>query len=99
VGAYPRAIAITPDGSRALIANYSDNTVTALAVGADGGLTVTGTALVVLAPSAIAITSDGSRALIANYDDNTVTALAVGAGGLSSPLCSTVKRDTSQTAE
>jgi YVTN family beta-propeller protein len=75
VGTDPDAIAITPDGSTAYVANAGDNTVTpittsdktarqAITVGSD--------------PDAIAITPDGKTAYVANAGTGTVTPITVG---------------------
>jgi YVTN family beta-propeller protein len=68
----PAAVAITPDGSTAWIANYSENTVTpvVLATGAVGNAITVGTN-----PDDIAITPDGAEAFVTNYGSDTVSVI------------------------
>ena len=68
----PAAVAITPDGSTAWIANYSENTVTpvVLATGAVGkAITVENN------PDDIAITPDGAKAYVTNFGSDTVSVI------------------------
>ncbi len=70
VGNNPDAIAITPDGTMAYVANSGGSTVTPINVSTEEP----GTPITVgSGPSAIAITPDGSTAYVANNNDNTVT--------------------------
>ena len=70
VGANPQAIAITPDGSTAFVANYGSNSVTPIrTVSRRAGAPIP----VGKQPWAIAITPDGRTAYVANYGSNTVT--------------------------
>jgi DNA-binding beta-propeller fold protein YncE len=70
VEAWPRAIAITPDGRTAYVANGLGTTVVPidLATGTAGAPITVG-----IDPDAIAITPDGNTAYVANYADDTVT--------------------------
>jgi YVTN family beta-propeller protein len=64
VGAGPVAIALTPDGSRAYVANSGSNTVSVITTANN---TVTGSPIPVgFTPVAIAITPDGTHAYVAN---------------------------------
>jgi YVTN family beta-propeller protein len=70
VGANPQAIAITPDGSTAFVANYGSNSVTPIrTVSRRAGTPIP----VGRQPWAIAITPDGRTAYVANYGSNSVT--------------------------
>jgi DNA-binding beta-propeller fold protein YncE len=74
VGDSPTSVAITPDGTRALVSNWDDGTVTVL----DLTQPIIGPGYTVPAgreATAIAITPDGSLALVANTSDHTVTVL------------------------
>ncbi len=68
----PAAVAITPDGSTAWIANYSENTVTpvVLATGAVGKAITVGNN-----PDDIAITPDGAEAYVTNFGSDTVSVI------------------------
>jgi YVTN family beta-propeller protein len=73
----PSAIAITPNGATALVANSALHTVTpvTLSTGTVGSPITVGNN-----PSAIAITPDGTKAYVANYNANgagTVTAITL----------------------
>ncbi|HXZ73875.1 MAG TPA: alkaline phosphatase family protein, partial [Streptosporangiaceae bacterium] len=70
VGANPQAIAITPDGSTAFVANYGSDTVTPIrTVSRRAGTPIP----VGKQPRAIAITPDGRTAYVVNYGSDTVT--------------------------
>jgi YVTN family beta-propeller protein len=70
VGANPQAIAITPDGSTAFVANYGSNSVTPIrTVSRRAGTPIP----VGKKPWSIAITPDGRTAYVANYGSDTVT--------------------------
>jgi YVTN family beta-propeller protein len=70
VGANPQAIAITPDGRTAFVANYGSDSVTPIGtVSRRAGTPIP----VGKQPWAIAITPDGRTAYVANYGSNTVT--------------------------
>jgi YVTN family beta-propeller protein len=77
VGANPEAIAITPDGRTAYVANYGSNSVTPI----DTATRQAGPPIVVGAnPEAIAITPDGRTAYVANYGSNSVTPVDTATG-------------------
>ena len=70
VGTNPDAIAITPNGATAYVANDNDGTVTPIDLAAN----TAGTPITVgTQPNAIAITPDGTTAEVVNFDDDTVT--------------------------
>ena len=112
VGTYPDAIAITPDGDRAYVANYTSNSVTPIDL-------VTGKALAAIhlaanaGPAGIAITPDGKTAYVtdagASRDlgdtitpidlatDKTEAPITVGPGPRASPSPPTASAPTSRT--
>ena len=70
VGSNPEAIAVTPDGKTAFVANYGSNTVTPI----DTATRKAGPPIAVgKQPTAIAITPNGRTAYVANYGSDTVT--------------------------
>ena len=70
VGANPQAIAITPDGRTAFVANYGSDSVTPIrTVSRRAGAPIP----VGQQPWAIAITPSGKTAYVANYGSDTVT--------------------------
>ena len=83
VGPMPTAIAITPDGKTAYVANEGSNTVTPITI-------ATGTAgtpiTVGSQPDAIAITPDGKTAYVDNEGSNTVTPITVATGTAGTPI-------------
>ena len=83
VGPMPMAIAITPDGKTAYVANEGSNTVTPITV-------ATGTAgtpiTVGSTPDAIAITPNGQTAYVANEGSRTVTPITVATGTAGTPI-------------
>ena len=83
VGPMPTAIAITPDGKTAYVANEGSNTVTPITV-------ATGTAgtpiTVGSTPDAIAITPNGQTAYVANEGSRTVTPITVATGTAGTPI-------------
>ncbi len=68
----PAAVAITPDGSTAWIANYAEGTVTpvVLATGAVGSAITVG-----LKPDDIAITPNGAKAYVTNFGSNSISVI------------------------
>ncbi len=73
VGSGPFGIAITPDGSRAYVANEFSGSVTPIDLATNtAGTPITGVGIL---PSAIAITPDGSRAYVASLISNDVTVI------------------------
>jgi len=83
VGPMPTAIAITPDGKTAYVANEGSNTVTPITI-------ATGTAgtpiTVGSTPDAIAITPNGQTAYVANEGSRTVTPITVATGTAGTPI-------------
>jgi DNA-binding beta-propeller fold protein YncE len=75
-GVQPKAIAISPNGQSAYVANWSDATVSQYDVLADGSLSSKSTATVADVagdyPSAIAVSPDGHSVYVTNSSDNTV---------------------------
>jgi YVTN family beta-propeller protein len=86
VGDAPAAVAISPDGSRALVVNEGDDTVSVVDVASD---VVVGTPIAVGdEPRGIALTPDGSRAYVANAGSDSVSVIdpRAGAAILAVPL-------------
>jgi YVTN family beta-propeller protein len=83
VGSNPLAIAITPDGKTAYVANFFSGTVTPIT-------TATNTAdppiMVDAEPLAIAITPDGKTAYVANEGSNNVTPIATATNTPGEPI-------------
>ncbi len=85
------AIAITPDGTTAYVANHGDGTVTPLrlappALAADHPLLPDAPITVGKHPWAIAITRDGKTAYVANYGDGTITPVNLASGVPAPPI-------------
>ena len=81
VGTGPRFIAVSPDGRKALVANFgtffdADNTVVVIDTASDQ---VVATITVGKRPFAIAITPDNRRAYVANSADNTISVIDLSA--------------------
>jgi len=72
VGVNPVGVAITPDGTRAYVANLAAGSVSVIDTATN---TVIGTVTVGLAPRGIAITPDGTRAYVVNRASNNVSVL------------------------
>ncbi len=80
VGSAPVSIAITPDGTKAYVANSSSNNVTPIILATGATETAIG---VGSGPIGIAITPDGTKAYVANFSDNNVSQIIIGMiGGL-----------------
>lgn len=72
VGTFPQGVAITPDGTKALVANWDSADVTVLDITQQPllpGYSVPAG----IGANAVAITPDGSVALVANFYDNSVS--------------------------
>ena len=83
VGSDPQAIAITPDGKTAYVANIGSDTVTPIATATNtAGPPIT----VGNSPDAIAITPDGKTAYVANGDSGTVTPIATATNTAGPPI-------------
>ena len=82
-GSNPDAIAITPDGETAYVANYYSNTVTPIttATNTAGTPITTGSS-----PGAIAITPDGKTAYVANLGSGTVTPITTATNTAGPPI-------------
>jgi YVTN family beta-propeller protein len=72
VGNNPDAVAITPDGDFAYVANFGSNTVSVIDTATN---TVAATVPVGLGPDAVAITPNGADAYVANLDSNNVSVI------------------------
>ena len=71
----PEAVAVTPDGTAAYVANSAESTVSEIVLTGSSAPKVTNTPLVLPTgsrPDAIAITPDGATAWVANYGTSTV---------------------------
>jgi YVTN family beta-propeller protein len=83
VGADPDAIAITPDGKTAYVANSGSGTVTPISTVTDAA----GPAITVGPdPQAIAVTPDGKTAYVLNSGSGTVTPIDVATGRAGLPI-------------
>jgi len=82
VGPNPRAVAVTPDGSKVYVANRGDNTVSVIATATN---TVTATIPVGPRPVGVAVTPDGSKVYVANVRDNTVSVIATATDTVTGP--------------
>ncbi len=74
VGLEPDAVAVTPNGSLALVANLLDGTVTPVSL---PSLRVGTPIHVGTHPDAVAVSPNGSLALVANFGDGTVTPISL----------------------
>jgi YVTN family beta-propeller protein len=72
VGDVPRDVAITPDGSRAYVANQFDGTVSVIDTATN---TVTATIPVGDYPFGVAVSPNGSRVYVTNADSDTVSVI------------------------
>ncbi|MFM8602095.1 MAG: fibronectin type III domain-containing protein [Actinomycetota bacterium] len=72
VGSTPRSVAVTPDGTKAYVANYSSNTVSVINTATN---TVTATITVGSVPNRVVISPDGTKAYVANYSGNSVSVI------------------------
>ena len=68
-------MAITPDGGRALVANYAGRSVSVIDTATN---TVTATVPVGWNPTVVAISPDGTRAYVTNLGDGTVSVVTIG---------------------
>ena len=77
VGANPQAIAITPDGRTAYVANYGSNTVTPISVatGHPGPAVPAGQA-----PNSLAVTPGSAKVFVVGGDSDTVTPITAATG-------------------
>ena len=72
VGKMAQGLAISPDGTRAYVANSHANTVSVIDTNTR---TVTATVPVGLYPLGVAFTPDSARAYVTNQDDHTVSVI------------------------
>lgn len=76
VGTHPDAIAISPDGRTAYVANFGSDNVTPIDVATDTAAAPGAWISVGSEPDAVAITPDGTTLLVANAGDGTVSVIA-----------------------
>ena len=72
VGVFPRAVAVSPDGSTVYVANENDGTVSVIDTVIN---TVGQTISVGMLPVSVAVSPDGSTVYVANEDDGTVSVI------------------------
>jgi len=83
VGDAPFAVAVTPDGSTAYVANFSSSDVTPIAVATN----TAGTPIPVgNDPFGVAVTPDGATLYVTNSDDGDVTPIAVATNTAGTPI-------------
>ena len=83
VGANPEAIAVTPDGRTAYVANYGSGSVTPI----DTATRKAGPPITVGAnPEAIAVTPDGRTAYVADFGSGSVTPIDTATGQAGPPI-------------
>ena len=75
VGDGARAIALTPDGTKAYVANFDDGTVSVLDVSTPSSMGLLTTIAVGGGPSGIAIPATGGKAYVTNSNDDTVSVI------------------------
>jgi len=73
VGNAPQNVAVTPDGSKAYVTNFYDNTVSVI----DRATDTVSTTIPVFGsePFGVAVTRDGSKAYVANFDSNDLSVI------------------------
>ena len=74
VGNRPLEVAVSPDGSRAYVANQSSGNVSVIDTAADS---VVATIAVGLNPYGVAVSPDGSRAYVANQSSGNVSVIGL----------------------
>ena len=75
IGDHPIGVAITPDGTKAYVANNYGNTVSVINVATGAASTIsTG---IGNGPDGVAITPDGTKAYVTSFTDSTVSVIAV----------------------
>ena len=72
VGSGPYKAAVTPDGTKAYVANSTGNSVSVINTSTNA---VTSTIAVGSGPTGIAVSPDGTKAYVANGNDNTVSVI------------------------
>ncbi len=93
-GVTPNTVAVDPTGRFAYVANFgsdvglpgSGTTVSQYTIGADGALTLNGTATTGLNPYSVAIDPSGQYAYVTNQGSNSVSQFTVGADGKLTPM-------------
>ncbi len=87
VGELPQAMAVSPNGRMAYVANWGDGTLSVLSIGAGGQLTPKATVDTNLAEAAgVALTPDGRSLYVANWDSNNVAQFRVLSDGSLTPM-------------
>ena len=77
VGDAPNSVAFSPNGKKAYVANYNEDTVSVITV-ATGEETSTIT--VGNGPTSVAFSPNGKKAYVANYNEDTVSVINVSTG-------------------
>ena len=72
VGNFPLGVAVTPDGTKVYVANFSDNTVSVIHTATN---TVVKTIPVGTGPMAVAVTPDGTKVYVTNDGSNNVSVI------------------------
>lgn len=88
VGSETRGVAIVDGKNTLLASNYTDASLTAYAVGADGGLTTRPSGVVSTGrtPTAVVTSPDGANAYVLNAGASSISQLAVGLDGVARSL-------------
>ncbi len=87
VGDDPEAMAVSPNGRTAYVANWGDGTLSVLSIGAGGELTPKATIDANLDEAAgVALTPDGRSLYVANWDSNNVAQFRVLSDGSLTPM-------------
>jgi len=75
----PVGVAVTPDGTKAYVTNYGNQTVSVIDTSINGVITGTGYPYSVKTqPAGVAVTPDGKYAYVANEGDNSLSKITVG---------------------
>lgn len=82
VGISPTAVAITPDGTKAVVANYDSASISIIDIQAATSTTVA----VGTSPSAVAITPDGQRAVVTNYGSGTASIVSLASNSVTNTV-------------
>ncbi|MDD4287410.1 MAG: FG-GAP-like repeat-containing protein, partial [Candidatus Peribacteraceae bacterium] len=73
VGRDPKMIAVTPDGTKAYVVNYGDDSVSVISTATN---TISTSIAVGDGPTSITITPDGTKAYVTNQGSNTVSVIS-----------------------
>ena len=83
VGTSPRAVAVSPDGTKAYVANLTSNTVSVINTTTNA---VDATITVGNAPLGVAITPDGTKAYVTNFNADTVSVINTGTNAVDATI-------------